>query len=296
MVVSFSSLRVVQTLPDDSTQLAALVRRLFPPPPAAMAAEPLAYARSCGLMIQPQQTLAECVAVMGVFDPYDVRFLERASQFGPCGAARVASDTRFSALLAKPRSASASSATLRNLLDKARQWAPDTLILARRNKADSRAFEDVVLPFVIKPYPGAPHVPHPSASKLAAVRTGLFLPAGKTHAQLRPSAAVLRAGGVSRVVAYVYDGVLFSGVEAESKVPGEEVRGTHFTGRADTEWVKTFANRLETAAFDGDKEWRDEHLRAALGVAKRAVWLFTDPTSEAAAALDARIRRLISVI
>jgi hypothetical protein len=38
-------------------------------------------------------------------------------------------------------------------------------------------------------------------------------------------------------------------------VPGEERRGLHVTGRADTEWIKTFTNRMEAAAFDGDKEW-----------------------------------------
>lgn len=294
LVVTFSSVQVVKTLKDDSERLASLVRELYPPPATAARMEPLAYARSRGLMVLPQQTLIECAKALGVTDHYDLRFLERAAQFGACGAARVATDARFSALVAKPRSASAPSSDLRTLLDKARQWVPDTLVLARRAKADPEAFRDMVLPFVIKPYPGAPHVPHPASAKLAAVRTGLFLPADLTHKPLRPAAAVVRVGGVAKVVAYVYDLVMYCGAaEAEAKLPGEERRGSHFVGRADTEWIKTFANRMEAAAFDGDKEWTDAQLRAALGVAKQAVWLFADPACEAAVALDARIRRML---
>jgi hypothetical protein len=291
---AFVTLRgVVRVLPaaSDAAHVYLQALEIFPPPPGTSVADPAAHARSCGLMQPPDVlTVAASLARLGV---QDLVFGAAACELGNDGAARFAADPRFREALGKPRSACANAA-VRALMDGARAWRPDAVVLAPRRKlARGEAYADLTLPVVFRPDPphaGAPANPVPVRLDNAA--TGAYISVAHGAASTKPRTFVLNEAAGSKVVAYAMNGHLNMG---SSQMPPGERYQRHTWVPPTLSLCDVFANRLETAAFDGDAAWSDAELRSALGLAKRVVFLFRELGTETQREMQRRASAMVGV-
>lgn len=243
------------------------------------------YARNRGLLLpNDEETPRRCLERLGA-PPGALDFAEAAVALGPLATARLATDPRFQAMLATPRSA-ATNAEVRLALDRARAWTPDAELLPPRQRmagnAKSHAFNDSALPLLVWPDPAVRPPPEPEDLLLRDAPTGSYV--------------------CSRGMVFVR----FGGVPPSVRVVGHTSRHVYHEGadqRAprDTRWawvspvlsmMDGIANRLATVAFEGDTAWTDADLRRAMGVAERVVFAFRNPRGATAEALYARLRAL----
>ena len=278
--ILFSSAVVVEHVENDALKLYALAAELFPPSDGVTGVK---HALSVGLMMpRNEDSVSACLTKMGVTAPADIVFFQQAIELGPPSAARIASDPRFAAMLAMPRSAP-TNVRVKNALDRARAWAPDADVQAACVK--TKAPPDASIPLFLKPVPPTPLPPAGSYS-LPSAPTGVYGPVNDRHGNL-PRVFVRRAGDVSEVVAYARDAIFSPGA---GKLPRGENLVPYQWYPPNLSLADTFATRLESAVYDGECEWSDADLRQALGLAKRVQWAFKDPNGDRARELYDRVR------
>ncbi len=239
-----------------------------------------AWSARCGVPL-PLDTAAVREACLGTgMSREEADFLVAAMRHD--GALRVAHDVRFSALLLAGRACAPLASFLSSCRRRAALKMPTELLAPVKKDFAVDAF---TLPFYLLPRAVERPV---TTCVFRRVLTGVARPLpdrnpGRAH---NPSVVVNNRV----VVAYVTDGVLTSG--GESLVPPEQLEVMHETVTKSLRWTDSFANRLDTVAFDGEKEWCDADLRSALALARRATWAFQDPEGEKAKALYERIKMM----
>jgi hypothetical protein len=255
-----------------------------PDMPRMVGEDDTSYATRCGVMLPLDVAgVRQALSDAGLEDKRAL-FVIAAMRCRADGLVRVAKDPRFRDLLAN---IPVLGGPLRSFLRQARmlsaQPASDFTEVMPFS-AKGVALTGFSIPVLLGPGDAAPtgltrHMPN--------LLTGLWQPMRSRNRERYPSVVAVSVAGAPTVVAHIID-FFFTACD-QSRLPEDDQALLHQSVEPTLQWTETFANRLESVAFDGDLVWSDDNLRVALSLAKQVTWVFRAPGGPAASALRGRL-------